>query len=129
MERPLEHFLEKFPFASAPIIAMHFNISHSTVKKISSRELGLRKSFRKCAPHQLSEHRKKCRVDTSVELFALLDQYSELQFERIATGDKSWVCYLIESDSMFARRPEKLIPKFRPRISIKKVMIAVLFTA
>jgi transposase len=38
---PLEHFLEKFPFASARTIAMHFNLSRSTVKDILSQELGL----------------------------------------------------------------------------------------
>jgi len=80
-------------------------------------------------PYQLSDPQKKFRVDTSVELFALLDQYSELQFEGIATGDESWVCYLIESDSMFARRREEVIPRLRPEISIKKVMITVFFTA
>jgi hypothetical protein len=42
-----EHFLEKHSFASAPIIAMHFNVSHSTVKDIFSRELGLRKFSRR----------------------------------------------------------------------------------
>jgi hypothetical protein len=56
----LEHFLEKFPFASAHIIGMYFNASHSTVQNIyhenldreNSREDGyhisdptLRKSF------------------------------------------------------------------------------------
>jgi hypothetical protein len=59
----------------------------------------------------------------------LLDQYSELQFEGIATGNESWVCYLIESDSMFARWREEVIPRLRLGISIKKVMITVFFTA
>jgi hypothetical protein len=49
----------------------------------------------------------------------LLDQYSELQFEEIATGDESWVCYHVESDSMFARRREEVIPRLRSGISIK----------
>jgi hypothetical protein len=43
----LEHFLEKFPFAIARIIAMHFKGSPSTVKDIFSRELGLRKFSQK----------------------------------------------------------------------------------
>jgi hypothetical protein len=38
---PLEYFLRKFQFASARIIAMHFNASHSMAKDILSRELGL----------------------------------------------------------------------------------------
>jgi hypothetical protein len=55
---PLEHFLEKFPFASVRIMAMHFNISHYIVKNILSRELGLWKFFRRCVPHQLSDAQK-----------------------------------------------------------------------
>jgi hypothetical protein len=58
-----------------------------------------------------------------------LDQYSELQFEGIATGDESLVCYVIESNSMFARPHEEMIPRLRSGISIKKVMIPVFFTA
>jgi transposase len=38
---PLAHFLERFTFGSARIVAMHFDISHSTIKEIFSRELGL----------------------------------------------------------------------------------------
>jgi hypothetical protein len=78
MEPPVEHFLERFPFASACIIAMHFNVSYSTVKDILSRELELRTFFRRWVPHQLFDSQKKFRVDASLELFALLDQYSEL---------------------------------------------------
>jgi hypothetical protein len=58
----------------------------------------------------------------------LLDQYSELQFEGIATSDESWACYLIESDSMFARRREEVTPRFRSGISIKKIMMTADFT-
>jgi hypothetical protein len=48
--------------------------------------------------HTTSNLQKKFRVETSVELLALLDQYSELHFEGITSGDESWVCYFIESD-------------------------------
>jgi hypothetical protein len=129
LELPLNDFLKKFPFASERIIAMHFNVLYSTVNDIFSRELGLRNFSRRWIQHQLSDPQKKFRRETSVELLALLDQYSELEFEGIATGDKSWVFYLIESDSTFARRGEEVIAGLRPGISIKRVMIAVFFTA
>jgi hypothetical protein len=74
----LEHFLETLPVASARIIAMHFNVSHSIITDILSRELGLRKFSRRWARDQLSGPQKKVRIDTSVELLALLDQYSDL---------------------------------------------------
>jgi hypothetical protein len=85
----LEDFLEKFPFASARMVTMNFKVSHSTVKDIFSRELGLRTFSRRWVPDQLFDPQKKLRIDTSLELLALLDQYSELQFEGIATGDES----------------------------------------
>jgi hypothetical protein len=119
---------DKFPFASARIIAMHFNVSDSTVHDILSRELGPRKFSRRWAPYQLSEPQKKVRVSTSIELLSLLNQYSGLQFEGIATGDEPWVCHLIESDQMFVCRREEVIPRFRSRFSIKKAMITVFVT-
>jgi hypothetical protein len=103
---------------------MHFNVSHSPAKHIVHETLDCEK-FPEDGYDQRSDSETKFHVDTSVELLALLDQYSELQFERIATGDEPWVSYVIESDSIFARRREEMIPKFRPGISIKKVMIPV----
>jgi hypothetical protein len=55
-----EHFLGKFPFASAPRIVMHFNVSHSTLQDILSRELGLRKFSRRWMPISRPTRRKKC---------------------------------------------------------------------
>jgi hypothetical protein len=60
--------------------------------------------------HQLSHPQETLGVDTSVELLMLVDQYFELQFKGIATGDESWDRYLIESPSMFAGRREEVIP-------------------
>jgi hypothetical protein len=100
---------------------MHFNVSHSIVKDILSRELGLLTFHRRCAPRQLSDPQKAFRVDISVEFLTLMDQYSELQFEGIAIGDESWVCYLVESDSMFAHQCEEVIPRPKLGISIKQL--------
>jgi hypothetical protein len=59
----------------------------------------------------------------------MLDQYSELQFDEIATSDESWAGYVIESDSMSAHRPEEVIPRLRPGILINRIMITSFFTA
>jgi hypothetical protein len=66
--------LERFPVASARIIAMHFNVSHSTVNDILSQELGLQKFSRRWMSHQPSDRQKTPRLGTSVEVVALLDQ-------------------------------------------------------
>jgi hypothetical protein len=52
LEPSLEHFLEMFPFVSASMIGMHFNILHSTVMDILARELGLQKFSRTWVTHQ-----------------------------------------------------------------------------
>jgi hypothetical protein len=106
--------------ASVRIIGMHFNISHSTIQEISSRELGLRKFFRRWVSHQPSDSQKKFRVDSSVELLALLDQYFELHFEGIAIGDESWVRCASKSGSRFARRREEMSPRLRPQSSTER---------
>jgi hypothetical protein len=51
-----------------------------------------------------------------------------LLLEGIATGNDSWTCHFVESESMFARRREEVIPRLRRVISIKKVMITLFFT-
>jgi hypothetical protein len=57
---PLERFSAKFPFATARIIAMHFNVSHTTVKDMISRELWLQKLSRRWMRHQFSEAQNSC---------------------------------------------------------------------
>jgi len=46
----LHKFLTKHPFASARIMAEHFNLSHPIVKEILQREMGLRKFTRRWVP-------------------------------------------------------------------------------
>jgi transposase len=41
--KPLSDFLEEFPFASAEIIAQHFNQSTHTINEILQQGLGLRR--------------------------------------------------------------------------------------
>jgi hypothetical protein len=108
---------------------MHFNVAHSTVKDIFLTRTWIAKILLKMRTRSAIRGSEKASLDTSVELFALLGPYSELQFGGIATDDESWVCYTMESDSMLACRPEEIIPKLRQRISINNVMTTVFFTA
>jgi hypothetical protein len=74
-------------------------------------------------PHQFSEVQKKLRFETSVELLALFDQYSEFHVDGIAASDEPWFCYLIDSESLSARQSEEVTPRLRPGFSIKIVMM------
>jgi hypothetical protein len=50
----LEAFMQKYPFASARLIAQHFLTTVPTIKDILQRELGMRQFSRRWVPHFLS---------------------------------------------------------------------------
>jgi transposase len=50
----LEAFIQKYPFASARVIAEHFLTTVPTIKAIIQRELGMRQFSRRWVPHFLS---------------------------------------------------------------------------
>jgi transposase len=47
MDPALQHFLKKFSFASARLMAGHFSVCQAAIKSILDRELGLRKYTRR----------------------------------------------------------------------------------
>jgi hypothetical protein len=59
----LEAFMQKYPFASARVIAQHFLTAVPTIKDILHRELGMGKFSRHCVPHFLSPVQKVARVE------------------------------------------------------------------
>jgi hypothetical protein len=54
----LEVFMQKYPFASARVIAEHFLMTVPAIKDVLQRELGMRKFPRCWMPHFLSSARK-----------------------------------------------------------------------
>jgi hypothetical protein len=91
------------------------------VKEILRREIGLKKSSRRCVPHLLSDAQKKLQVDASRKLLSLLGMYAEHNFEGIATGDESWFQSSSYSDSLFVRSGESVVPRIRRDISGHKL--------
>jgi transposase len=59
----LEAFMQKYPFASARVIAQHFLTTVPTIKDILQRELGMRKFSRRWVPHFLSPASTIARVE------------------------------------------------------------------
>jgi hypothetical protein len=116
----LDAFLQKYPFASARVIAQHFLVSIPTVKEILQRELGMRKFARRWVPHFLSEAQKLARVKASKAMLDILRESETNHFEGIATGDESWFRYISPSSQMFARSREDVIPRTRQAIGAKK---------
>jgi len=125
----LHKFLTKHPFASARIMAEHFNLSHPTVKEILQREMGLRKFTRRWVPHLLTPSQKAERVDAANRMLEVLELKRSDFFEGITTGDESWFRYSYCSDHMYAESAEAVVPRVRLSVATKKVMLTVFFTA
>jgi hypothetical protein len=76
---PFEAFLQKFPFASARVLAQHLFLSVSTVNK----------NLQRWAPHSLSPVQKGARAEMSIEMSRFLAEAKPNDFDGIVTGDES----------------------------------------
>jgi hypothetical protein len=57
----------------------------------------------------------------------LLRGQTPFSFSRIMTGDESWSLHLFQSDHMFAASRDEVIPRKRPTIGTRKVMVTIFF--
>jgi hypothetical protein len=121
LRKPLSDFPEEFPFASAGVIAQHFDLFQSPIKDIIERELGLRQFSRRWLPHSLSESEKAHRVATASDLLTLLRGQALLSFSRILTGGKSWFLDLCQCDHMFAASRDEVISRRNPPLALGKL--------
>jgi hypothetical protein len=125
----LEAFMQKYPCASARVIAQHVLTTVPTIKDILQRELGMRKFSRRWTPHFLSPAQKHARVEASETILRVLHDAESNDFEGIATGAESWLRYCDPSSTMFARAPSEVIPRTWQTIGAKETVITIFFTA
>jgi hypothetical protein len=116
----LEAFMQKYPFASARVIAQHFPTTVPRIKDILQRELGMRKFSRRWVSHFLSPAQKVPRVEALKTILRVLQDVESNDFEGIAAGDEFWFRYCDPSSTMFARAPSEVIPRTRQTIGAKK---------
>jgi hypothetical protein len=124
----LAAFLLEFAFASACQMSKHLHTSHTTIKDILRRQLGLRRFSRRWVPHQLSEDQKTALVRDSIARLAIVRPLQDNSFERLSPGDESWFLYEYLSGSMFAASRETIRSRCEHKIQGKKTMITVFFT-
>jgi transposase len=127
LAEPLRLFLDNDPFTTARMLSRHFNVSATTVKEILARDLGMRKFTRRWVPHTLSDLQKVKRVETSTELFHILNELEVDSFDGITTDDESSFQYLSESSAMFAKWLRDVNPRTRPGIGVTKRMSTIVF--
>jgi hypothetical protein len=112
--------MQKYPFASARVIAQHFLTIVPAIKDILQKGSGMRQFSRRGVPHFLSPAEKITRVEASKTILRVLQDAKSNDFEGIATGDESWFRYCYPSSTMFALAPFEVIPRTRQTIDAKK---------
>jgi hypothetical protein len=105
----VQAFLQKYPLASARIIAKHFLTIASTVKEILQRELGVRKFSRHWVPHSLSDAQKVARGEAAKEMVRILQMSETNDFDGATIGGNSWFQHNRASSKIFARSAEDVI--------------------
>jgi hypothetical protein len=73
--------MQKYPFASARLIAQHFLTTVPTIRDILQRELGMRKFSRRWVPHFLSPAQNVARVEASKTILRVLQDAESNDFE------------------------------------------------
>jgi hypothetical protein len=112
--------MQKYPFASARVIAQYFLTTVPMIKDILQIKLGMKKCSQSWVPHFLSLPQKVARVEAPKTILRVLQDAESNDLERIATGDESWFRYCYPSSTMFARAPPEVIPRTRQTIGAKK---------
>jgi hypothetical protein len=114
-----EAFLQKYPFASARIIAKRFLRAASAVKEIIQRELGMRRFSRRWVPHSMSDAQKVARVEAAKEMLKISQEPEKNDFDGIAAGDESWFQHTTAPSKMFARLTAVVIPRTQQAVGAK----------
>jgi len=72
-------------------IAETTNINCSTVHRIVSEDVGMRKVLARWITRKLTEEQKKVRVDVCTDLLSRLRAEPQTVFDKIVTQDEMWV--------------------------------------
>jgi hypothetical protein len=113
------------PFLSARVLSVRLSSTHQTIKRILVSDLGMQKFVRRSIPHDLSEANRRERVIKANLLLEELRADEGNKFANTMTDDESWFFLSYESDSMFARTRDKVIPKTSQKISSEKVIATI----
>jgi hypothetical protein len=79
-------------------------------------------------PHTLSGPEKVKRVETSTELWQILNDLEADSFDGIAAGDELWFQYLYESSATLAKSPGDVTPRTSQWIAVRKTIFTIFFT-
>jgi hypothetical protein len=75
--------MQKYPFASARVIAQHFLTTVPTIKDILQRELGMKKFSWRWVPHFLSPAQKVARVDHQKQYYEFYKTRNQMTLKEL----------------------------------------------
>jgi len=125
--------IKENPRQSTRSLADEFEISKSTVQRILTHDLGLRKVCSTWIPHTLSVSNKASRVSCCQRLIALFDSHSfEELMEKWVTEDETWALFEAmptkEENKAWQHPSEPRLRVVRPQLTNKKTLLLVAFT-
>jgi hypothetical protein len=124
----LEAFIQKYPFASARVIAQHFLTTVPTIKDILQRQLGMGKFSRRWVPHFLSSGQKVARVEASkkyCEFYKTRNQMTLTELQPVMSPGSGTVVHL--QQCLRGRHPRLF--QGRGKQLARKTMMTIFFTA
>jgi hypothetical protein len=113
------------PFLSARVLAVRLSSTYQAIKRVLVRDRGMRKFVRRWMPHDLNEANQRERVLKANLPLEELRADEGNEFVNTMTGDESRFFLSYESDSMFARTRDEMIPRASQKIGSEKVMVTI----
>jgi hypothetical protein len=113
------------PFLSARVLTVRLSSTHQTIRRVLVSDLEMRKFVRRWIPHELSESNRRERVPKANLLLEELRADEGNEFVSKMTSDENSFFLSYESDSMFARTRDEVIPRTSQKIGSEKVMVTI----
>ncbi|XP_031638897.1 protein GVQW3-like [Contarinia nasturtii] len=93
MVEKIDHLVHENPRMSKKVLAAMFDISTGSVFNILHEKLHMRKVCSRWIPRTLNRAQKEERIAAAREFLELLEWNETDKFERIVTGDETWIHY------------------------------------
>ena len=124
----VDHIIEKDPYVSSRQIGKMLQITHNTVIKILTENLGREYRHLRWVPHCLNQLQKHNRVVKAKIILDILKEARESNFKGILTGDESWFVFTQTPTHQWIVRGEIPDEIEEPSRFQKKVMVTIFVT-
>jgi len=116
--------LEEQPFASVRSTAQELGLAPTTVYRIFTNDLGLKKFVSHWVPHTLSDEQRHQRVELARSLLMRLEATPKTE---VITADESWFYMDYSHDGRWAHTGDEVETRPKRAIGSRKIMIIVIW--